>query len=110
NKRKGTGPALVKSAQMLSSWFKDGYTRSGTTGVAYGDATAPFGKGQGVFLPAGSWVASGLPAGKFGFFLTPPVKAGDKPRATGSFGYGWHISRKTKLGRLAAPLIHPGTQ
>jgi raffinose/stachyose/melibiose transport system substrate-binding protein len=46
-----------------------------------------------------------MPADKFGFFLTPPVKAGDKPRATGSFGYGWHISSRTKQGDLAAAFI-----
>jgi raffinose/stachyose/melibiose transport system substrate-binding protein len=106
NNVKWTDPAFVKSAQMLATWYKDGYIPSGTNGVAYGDATAAFSKGQGVFLPAGSWVATGLPAGKFGFFLTPPVKAGDKPRATGSFGYGWHISTKSKLADLSAAFIN----
>ncbi len=73
--------------------------------MAYGDATTDFIKGQGVFLPAGSWVASGMPGDKFGFFLTPPVTAGDKPRATGSFGYGWHISTRSKLADLSAAFI-----
>ena len=27
-----------------------------------------------------------------GFFLTPPLEEGETPRATGSFGYAWHIA------------------
>jgi raffinose/stachyose/melibiose transport system substrate-binding protein len=107
NKRgvKWTDSSFASSAALMAKWYKDGYIPSGTNGVAYGDATAAFGKGTGLFLPAGSWVASGLPANKFGFFLTPPVKAGDKPRATGSFGYGWHIATRSDKADLAAAFI-----
>jgi len=107
NKRgvKWTDSSFASSATLMAKWYKDGYIPSGTNGVAYGDATAAFGKGTGLFLPAGSWVASGLPANKFGFFLTPPVKAGDKPRATGSFGYGWHIATRSDKADLAAAFI-----
>jgi raffinose/stachyose/melibiose transport system substrate-binding protein len=102
---KWTDSSFANSATLMAKWYKDGYIPSGTNGVAYGDATAAFGKGTGLFLPAGSWVASGLPASKFGFFLTPPVKAGDKPRATGSFGYGWHIATRSDKADLAAAFI-----
>jgi raffinose/stachyose/melibiose transport system substrate-binding protein len=72
------------------------------------DAAVRFGKGEGLFLPAGSWNAADLSStmgDNVGFFLTPPNKAGDPGRATGSFGYGWHISTASKQPDLAAALI-----
>ena len=102
---KWTDPSFAAAATTLAGWYRSGYLPSGTNGIAYGDATAAFAKGTGVFLPAGSWVASGLPADKFGFFLTPPVNAGDPSHATGSFGYGWHISTRSKQPDLAAAFI-----
>jgi raffinose/stachyose/melibiose transport system substrate-binding protein len=61
-----------------------------------------------VFLPAGSWNAaelSGAMHDNVGFFATPPNTAGDARRATGSFGYGWHITSASVQADLAAAFI-----
>ena len=44
------------------------------------------------------------------FFLTPPVRKGDPSRATGSVGYGWHITAASRQADLAAEFIDFMTQ
>jgi raffinose/stachyose/melibiose transport system substrate-binding protein len=72
------------------------------------DALAKFIGGSGVFLPAGSWNAAELSAAmgdEVAFFLMPPVRRGEPRRATGSVGYGWHISSASGQPDLAAEFI-----
>ena len=100
--------AFVASAARLASWQASGYFEPGANGMSPADANARFIKGSGVFLPAGSWNAAELSAGmrdNVGFFATPPNTAGDARRATGSFGYGWHITSASAQADLAAAFI-----
>ena len=65
-------------------------------------------RAKAVFLPAGTWNAAELSkamGGNVGFFLTPPERAGEARRATGSFGYGWHITKSSQQAGLAAAFI-----
>ncbi len=44
------------------------------------------------------------------FFLMPPLRKGDPSRATGSVGYGWHITTASRQADLAAEFIDFMTQ
>jgi raffinose/stachyose/melibiose transport system substrate-binding protein len=103
-----TDPSFVESAEKLADWAAKGYFVEGFNGLAPADANVKFAEGEGLFLPAGSWnvaeLSEGMPDG-VGFFLTPPNEAGEPRRATGSFGYGWHISSASDQPDLAAALI-----
>ena len=77
------------------------------------DALARFVRGIGVFLPTGSWNATELSAAmgdSVSFFLMPPVRKGDPRRATGSVGYGWHVTTASRQADLAAEFIDFMTQ
>ncbi len=108
-----TAPGFVESARTLARWNASGYIAQGANSMAPADALARFVRGTGVFLPAGSWNAAELSAamgGNVAFFLMPPVRAGDPRRATGSVGYGWHISAASRQADLAAEFIDFMTQ
>jgi raffinose/stachyose/melibiose transport system substrate-binding protein len=101
-------PHLVDSATKLAQWYAQGYFEAGVNGMTPADANARFAKGVGVFLPAGSWNAAELSTSmgdNLGFFLTPPNKVGEPRRATGSFGYSWHITASSHNPDLAAAFI-----
>jgi raffinose/stachyose/melibiose transport system substrate-binding protein len=71
--------ATVKAATTLQQWSSDGYFAADVNSVDQTQAPADFAAGQGVFFPSGNWQAPGLDkagAGKFGFFLFPPVTQG----------------------------------
>jgi raffinose/stachyose/melibiose transport system substrate-binding protein len=110
---KWTAPSFVASARKLAQWNASGYITAGTNSMSADDAVARFVRGTGVFLPAGSWNAAELAAAmgdKVAFFLTPPVREGDPSRATGSVGYGWHITTASRQADLAAEFIDFMTQ
>jgi raffinose/stachyose/melibiose transport system substrate-binding protein len=97
--------ANIKTAlNKMLEWEKKGYFTSDINAVAQADASADFVKGKGLFFPGGSWYASEMPS-NFGFFLTPPVDAGTPARATGSFGYAWHIAANSDKVAQAAAFI-----
>jgi raffinose/stachyose/melibiose transport system substrate-binding protein len=101
-------PSFVGSAARLARWHASGYFQAGVNGLSPADANARFAKGEGVFLPAGSWNAAELAAtmqDNVGFFATPPERAGEPRRATGSLGYGWHITSSSRHANLAAAFI-----
>jgi raffinose/stachyose/melibiose transport system substrate-binding protein len=103
-----TAPGFVQSARKLAAWNARRYIVAGANGMAPADALARFTQGTGVFLPAGSWNAAELSAAmgdNVAFFLMPPVHEGDPRRATGSVGYGWHISSASRQPDLAAAFI-----
>ncbi|WP_392544978.1 ABC transporter substrate-binding protein [Oryzobacter telluris] len=95
-------PAIARALQTMVEWKKKGYIRADVNSIAQADVSAGFPKGEGLFFPAGSWEAANM-GPNFGFFLTPPVEKGTPPRATGSFGYSFHVSsRSTKVPASAA--------
>jgi raffinose/stachyose/melibiose transport system substrate-binding protein len=108
-----TDPGFVQSVRRVAHWNASGYIAAGANGMSPADALAKFVQGSGVFFPAGSWNAAELAAGLgdgVGFFLMPPLRKGDPRRATGSVGYGWHISAATREADLAAEFIDYMTQ
>ena len=110
---KWTAPGFVESARKLAQWNARGYMAAGSNSMSPADALARFVRGAGVFLPAGSWNAAELSAAMgddVAFFLMPPVRKGDPSRATGSVGYGWHITAASRQADLAAEFIDFMTQ
>ncbi|HKR34062.1 MAG TPA: extracellular solute-binding protein [Steroidobacteraceae bacterium] len=108
-----TAPGFVASARKLAQWNAKGYIAPGANSMSPADALARFVRGAGVFLPAGSWNTAELAAGmgdNVAFFLMPPVRKGDVSRATGSVGYGWHITAASRQADLAAEFIDFMTQ
>jgi raffinose/stachyose/melibiose transport system substrate-binding protein len=108
-----TAPSFVASARKLAQWNTRGYIVAGVNSLTPDDVLARFIRGVGVFLPAGSWNAAELSAAmgdNVAFFLTPPVRKGDPSRATGSVGYGWHITVASRQADLAAEFIDFMTQ
>lgn len=100
--------AFVASARKLAQWQTRGYVFAGANGLSPADANAKFARGTGVFLPGGTWNAVELAAAMgedVGFFLAPPPQPGAAPRATGSVGYGWHITKASRQPDLAAEFI-----
>jgi raffinose/stachyose/melibiose transport system substrate-binding protein len=77
-------PTNLKAAQHLEQWIKAGYFPKDINAIEYTDASARFGKGEGVFTFNGDWENAtynkNLP-GNVGFFVMPPEKAGDPPAA-----------------------------
>jgi raffinose/stachyose/melibiose transport system substrate-binding protein len=108
-----TAPSFVASARKLAQWNERGYIAAGANSLSPADALARFIRGTGLFLPAGSWNAAELAAAmrdNVAFFLTPPVRKGAPSRATGSVGYGWHITAASRQADLAAEFVDFLTQ
>lgn len=108
-----TAPGFVASARKVAQWNAKGYIAAGANSMSPADALARFTRGEGVFLPAGSWNAAELAQAmgdNVAFFLMPPLRKGDVNRATGSVGYGWHISAASRQADLAAEFIDFMTQ
>jgi raffinose/stachyose/melibiose transport system substrate-binding protein len=112
-KVKWTAPSFVASARKVAQWNARGYIAAGANSMSPADALARFIHGTGVFLPAGSWNAAELSAAmgdNVAFFLMPPLRKGDPQRATGSVGYGWHITTGSRQPDLAAEFVDFMTQ
>lgn len=108
-----TAPSFIASARKLARWHARGYIAAGANSMSPEDALARFVRGVGVFLPTGSWSAAELSEAmgdNVAFFLMPPVRKGDPSRATGSVGYGWHITAASRQADLAAEFIDFMTQ
>lgn len=103
-----TSQGMIAAADKVAEWGELGYFLDGYNGLAGTDAFIQFGQGEGLFAPGGSWNATDLATAmgdNVGFFLTPPNTAGEPRVATGSFGYGWHISTKSSQPDLAAAFV-----
>ena len=108
-----TMPSFMASASKLAQWNAKGYIVAGQNSLSPADALARFVRGTGVFLPTGSWNAAELAAAmgeNVAFFLTPPIRSGEPRSATGSVGYGWHITTASRQPDLAAEFIDFMTQ
>lgn len=85
-------PTNLLAAQHLQRWIENGYFPPDINAIEYTDAATRFGQGEGVFTFNGDWQNAGydtdLP-GNIGFFVMPPVTAGDQPAAmSGPLTYG----------------------
>jgi raffinose/stachyose/melibiose transport system substrate-binding protein len=100
-------PANVQAATTLQEWSQKGYFTPGFGGGGYDTAVANFAKGQGLFMITGNWIVANLGAdnSKYGFFLMPPVNAGDPPVSTGGAGFPLAISAGSEHADAAAAYI-----
>jgi raffinose/stachyose/melibiose transport system substrate-binding protein len=104
-----TSPENTAAATTLDGWVKDGYFTPGAVGLAYDAAWPAFGKGQGVFLISGTWLAADLvntPLGDgFGFML-PPVGPSGELTVTGGTGLPFSITAASDKADAAAAYIN----
>lgn len=85
-------PTNLLAAEHLQRWIESGYFPPDINAIEYTDAATRFGQGEGVFTFNGDWQNAGydtdLP-GNIGFFVMPPLTAGDQPAAmSGPLTYG----------------------
>ncbi len=86
---------IAAAVDKVVEWKDAGYIREDINAVVQADASADFLRGEGLFFPAGSWEAAQM-NDDFGFFLTPPLEEGETARATGSFGYAFHVASRSE--------------
>jgi raffinose/stachyose/melibiose transport system substrate-binding protein len=101
-------PENTKAAQQLVDWVGKGYFEKGFNGQGYDPAWQAFGKGQGVFLIAGTWLLADLDKalGKdLGFILPPGATPDAPPVATGGTGLPFAITAKSPNPDAAAAYI-----
>jgi raffinose/stachyose/melibiose transport system substrate-binding protein len=107
-----TTPENVKAATDLVSWVDKGYFNKGFNGQGYDPAWQDFGKGNGVFLIAGTWLQADLQKalGPNVGFMLPPGPDGSGPDAqpvvTGGTGLPFAITSKSKNPDAAAAYIN----
>jgi raffinose/stachyose/melibiose transport system substrate-binding protein len=102
-------PENTKAAETLVSWVDKGYFNSGFNGQGYDPAWQDFGKGNGVFLIAGTWLQADLQKAlgvKVGFMLPPGTDANAKPVVTGGTGLPFAMTNKAKNKDAAAAYIN----
>jgi raffinose/stachyose/melibiose transport system substrate-binding protein len=77
-------PANLQAVDHLDQWIKDGYFNSDANAVSYSTMMGRYEAGQGLFIFDGDWESGNFDAnyaGKYGFFLFPPLTAGGKQGA-----------------------------
>ncbi|MEX1334038.1 MAG: extracellular solute-binding protein [Candidatus Limnocylindrales bacterium] len=92
----------------FKEWVDNGWVSEDANGLGYDDAWQQFADGDGVFLPAGSWLTAGLyerMGDNVGFFAPPPGESG-KVVATAANSMPFHISSKSENPDLAAGFIN----
>ncbi|MEO3872112.1 extracellular solute-binding protein [Nonomuraea sp. B12E4] len=109
--RKGASwntPENVKAAEQLAGWAGKGYFNEGFNGQGYDAAWQAFGKGEGVFLIAGTWLLADLHKAlgdDLGFILPPGATPDAAPVATGGTGLPFAITAKSPNPDAAAAYI-----
>lgn len=97
-----------QAAEALVDWVDKGYFNEGFNGQGYDPAWQSFGKGNGVFLIAGTWLQADLQKAlgdKVGFTLPPRPR--ERPTAvTGGTGLPFAITSKSKNPDAAAAYIN----
>jgi len=94
--------------QAFKGWVDNGWISSDANGLAYDDGWQQFADGDGVFLPAGSWLTAGLlerMGDNVGFFAPPPGDSG-RVVAVAANSLPFHISSKSENPDLAAGFIN----
>jgi raffinose/stachyose/melibiose transport system substrate-binding protein len=100
-------PENVSAATTLQDWAERGYFTPGFGGAGYDDSIPEFANGEGVFMITGNWIVADLGADnrEFGFFVLPPVQAGDPPVSTGGAGFPLAIAAGTDHPDASAAYI-----
>ncbi|MFI7612342.1 extracellular solute-binding protein [Nonomuraea terrae] len=101
-------PENSQAAEQLVSWAEKGYFADGFNGQGYDAAWQAFGKGQGVFMIAGTWLLADLQKAlgdDLGFMLPPGSTADAPPVATGGTGLPFAITAKSPNPDAAAAYI-----
>jgi len=100
-------PENMQAAATLQEWANKGYFTPGFGGGGYDDAVANYVKGEGVFMITGNWIVADLGADNtdYGFFLLPPMQAGDPPVSTGGSGFPLSITAASDHPDAAAAYI-----
>ena len=96
--------SIKAATEKMVQWKEAGYIRDDINAIAQADASAGFLTGEGLFFPAGSWEAAAMPE-NMGFFLTPPLEEGEAARATGSFGYAFHVASNSDQVAVGAAFL-----
>ncbi len=110
--RKGaswTTPENTAAAEQLVGWVGKGYFAKGFNGQGYDPSWQAFGKGEGVFLIAGTWLLADLEKAlgdDLGFMLPPGVSADAAPVATGGTGLPFAITAKSPNPDAAAAYVN----
>ena len=93
-------------AAHLADWVAKGYFNEGVNGTDYDAAWQALANGEGVFLPAGSWLAADLESAMgddVGFFM--PNSAAGGPATTGGTGLPFAITAASDAPDAAAAYI-----
>jgi raffinose/stachyose/melibiose transport system substrate-binding protein len=100
-------PANLRAAATLQDWAESGYFTPGFGGKTYQTAVNDFAKGEGLFMITGNWIVGDLGADNrdFGFFVLPPMQAGDPPVSTGGAGFPLSITAGSENPDAAAAYI-----
>lgn len=88
-------PQMEAAAETLQKWVSEGYFEDGANGVSDADAGKRFAGGEALYRISGPWAAEEALNGlgkNAGFFLMPPVNAGDQPTSTGWMGWSVGIT------------------
>jgi len=100
-------PENLQAATTLQEWAEKGYFTPGFGGGGYDDAVAQFAGGEGLFMITGNWIVENLgpDSREFGFFVMPPMQAGDPQVSTGGAGFPLSIAAGTEHPDAAAAYI-----
>ena len=100
-------PENREAADVLRDWSEKGYFTEGFNGVGYDDTVAKFVEGEGLFMITGNWIVANIGQDNtdFGFFVMPPVNAGDPPVTTGGPGFPLAIASAAEHPDVAAAYI-----
>ena len=80
-------PEAVAAAERFERWATEGYFNEDVNSLDYAGFMSRFIDGEALFMFNGSWAAAHLDeamTGNAGFFLAPPLVAGDPPVAMGA--------------------------
>jgi raffinose/stachyose/melibiose transport system substrate-binding protein len=103
-----SSPENLQAVTTFKDWVDKGYVNDDANALDYNQAWQEFAKGDGVFLPGGSWLAAGLRDSmgedKVGFMAPPPGDSG-KVVAVAALSLPFHISSKSANPDLAAAFL-----
>jgi raffinose/stachyose/melibiose transport system substrate-binding protein len=96
------------AAAVLQDWGTKNYFEKNFAAVTYDDAWKRFTEGDGLYLPAGSWLTGGLQEAmgdKGGLFLAPASSQNPDLQTQGGPGQAWAISSASKNKDCAAAYL-----
>lgn len=99
--------ANLQAVQTFKQWVDNGWVSPDANGLGYDDAWQQFAAGDGVFLPAGSWLTADLNErmGEDVGFLAPPPGESGKVVAVAALSLPFHISSKSQHPDEAAGFL-----